>query len=201
MTGFDGRVRRRRTIAERRDERAQIVDGEKVVEAAARFLETRSRSTTEVRRRLVSAGYRPELVEAAITRLVDLEILDDAAFARAWIESRDRARPRGEHALRRELSLKGVDRATIEAALVDRRATQEADRTGEPGDADAAAADPDEIAAERVIERHARALDREPDPRRRRQKAYALLARNGFSPDVAAEVSRRAVRADSETDD
>src|SRR4051812_23716711 len=47
---------RRRTVAERREERAQIFDGEKVVEAAARFLEIRSRSTTEVRRRLVSAG-------------------------------------------------------------------------------------------------------------------------------------------------
>ena len=36
--------------------------------------------------------------------------LDDAAFARTWVESRDRARPRGESALRRELTLKGMAR-------------------------------------------------------------------------------------------
>jgi len=37
-------------------------------------------------------------------------------------------------------------------------------------------------------------LGRETDPRKRRQKAYALLARNGFSPDViSAALSREAV--------
>ena len=39
-----------------------------------------------------------------VDRLVELGYLDDAAFARAWVESRDRARPRGAVALRRELS-------------------------------------------------------------------------------------------------
>ena len=34
-------------------------------------------------------------------------MLDDEAFARAWVESRDRARPRGERALRAELRQKG----------------------------------------------------------------------------------------------
>ena len=39
-------------------------------------------------------------------------MLDDETFARAWVESRDRARPRGERAIRDELRLKGIDRAT-----------------------------------------------------------------------------------------
>ncbi|MET1231345.1 MAG: hypothetical protein ABWY52_00680, partial [Candidatus Limnocylindrales bacterium] len=54
---------------------------------------------------------------------------------------------------------------------------------GTPGD------HADEIAARRLLARRAAALAREPDPRRRRQKAYALLARNGFSPDVCARVA------------
>ena len=41
-------------------------------------------------------------------------MLDDEAFARAWVESRDRARPRGERAIREELRLKGVDRTVID---------------------------------------------------------------------------------------
>ena len=42
-----------------------------------------------------------------------------------------------------------------------------------------------------------RRILREADPRRRRQRAYALLARSGFSPDVCSAVSRRVL--DGET--
>ena len=86
--------RPRETFAERQARRAEIDDPQVVLEAAARFLEVRSRSVVEVRRRLGRAGYRAELVEGAIIRLTELGMLDDEAFGRAWIESRDRARPR-----------------------------------------------------------------------------------------------------------
>ena len=69
-----------------------------------------------MRRRLTSAGYRSELVEGAIDRLIELGMLDDDVFARSWVESRDRARPRGEHALRDELRLKGIDSERAYAA-------------------------------------------------------------------------------------
>ena len=49
---------------------------------------------------------------------------------------------------------------------------------------------PDDAAAERLLRKKLPAILREPDPRRRRQRAYALLARSGFSPDVCASVSR-----------
>src|SRR3989337_959520 len=52
-----------------------------------------------------------------MARLGDLGLLDDEAFALAWIESRDRAHPRGEHALMLELRQKGLDATTIAAAL------------------------------------------------------------------------------------
>ena len=116
---MSGRPRRRETPAEGRERRAAVDDPSVVLEAAARFLEARSRSVAEVRRRLGRAGYRPELVEGAIVRLTQIGILDDTAFGRAWLESRDRARPRGEIALRRELALKGIDRP-----IVDRKSTR-----------------------------------------------------------------------------
>ncbi|HEU4573028.1 MAG TPA: RecX family transcriptional regulator, partial [Candidatus Limnocylindrales bacterium] len=96
-----GRPARRVSPAERREQRAAVDDPAVVLEAAARFLEARSRSVAEVRRRLTRAGYRADLIEGAIERLGDLGMLDDEAFGRAWVESRDRARPRGEIALRR----------------------------------------------------------------------------------------------------
>ena len=186
MAGPTGR-RRRETFAERRERRAGIDDPGVVCDAALRFLETRARSVREVRRRRTDAGYRSELVEAALDRLLVLGILDDGAFARAWVESRDRARPRGAAALRRELRLKGIEAALIDEVL--------AEREGE-GDVGRDAPSPDATAAERLLARHARALERVTDPRKRRQRAYALLVRNGFDPDTAAAALRAFLAGD-----
>ena len=179
--------RRRESFAEGRERRADIDDPAVVLEAAARFLEARARSVGEVRRRLTSAGYRADLVDGAIDRMTELGMLDDATFARAWIESRDRARPRGERALSEELRVRGVDRSVIVAALDERRsATSDDDEETTPS--------ADEAAAERLLARHARALDRVADPRARRQRAYALLARNGFDPATCGSASAALMR-------
>jgi regulatory protein len=173
-----------------RERKAAVDDPAVVFEAAARLLEVRSRSVHEVRHRLTRAGYRPELVEGAIERMVELGILDDEAFARAWVESRDRARPRGERAIRSELTLKGVDRASVDLVLEERReaVAVAAEAGGETGSGSA-----DRIAAERLLARQARALERVADPRHRRQRAYALLARNGFDPETCREVAATVV--------
>lgn len=172
--------RPRESFAERRERRAAIDDPAVVLEAAARFLEARSRSVAEVRRRLARAGYDAQLVEGAIVRLGELGMLDDEAFGRAWVESRDRARPRGEIALRRELALKGVDRTIVNDLLDERRAAAAPDDDGRG---------PDLVAAERLLARNERALARVADPRQRRQRAYALLARNGFDPETCRAAS------------
>lgn len=187
--------RRRESFAERRERRAAIDDPAVVLEAAARFLEARARSVAEVRRRLTTAGYRAELIDGAIVRLTELGMLDDATFARAWVESRDRARPRGERALANELRVRGVDRSVIVETLEDRRTTA-TDRQEDGADAAPSA---DEAAAERLLARHAHALERVADPRARRQRAYALLARNGFDPATCAALSARL--ADTGSDD
>jgi regulatory protein len=176
--------RRRETHAERRERRGAVDDPAVVLEAATRFLEARSRSVAEVRRRLTGAGYRAALVEQAIARLGDLGVLDDESFARAWVESRDRARPRGERALRDELRLKGIDRSLIDLVLAERR-----ELASDMPDTDRAALPPDRVAAERLLERHSRVLDRIDDPRKRRERAYALLARSGFDPETCREVA------------
>lgn len=183
------RSSKRESYAERRERRAAVDDPAVVLDAAARFLEARSRSVTEVRRRLTTAGYRSDLIDGAITRLSELGMLDDEAFARLWVESRDRARPRGERALRDELRLKGIDRSIVDLVLDERRAT----------DVDAAMA-PDRTAAERLLEKNARTLRRIADPRQRRQRAYALLARNGFDPETCREVASTVATMDDELD-
>lgn len=177
--------RRGRSPAERRQQRAAVDDVGEVLDVAARFLEPRPRAIAEVRRRLSTAGYRPELVEAALERLLALGYLDDAAFARNWVESRDRARPRGEPALRRELALKGIEPGLIEATLAERRERAAVDG-GEVDDA----------AAERLLRRQARTLARIADPRARRNRAYQVLARHGFDSETASRVAARVLDPD-----
>jgi len=167
--------RRQKSLEARKAEHAEITDPSLVLAAALRYLEARPRSTSEVRRRLLIRGYRADLVDGCLERLLDLGVLDDEAFARTWVESRDRARPRGERALRSELRGKGIDRQVVDEILETRSTEQPA---------------ADAEAARRVLERHARALDRIADPRERRNRAYALLARNGFDPETAANAAR-----------
>jgi regulatory protein len=196
--GSGSRARARKpTYAERRERRAAVEDVAEVMDAAARFLETRPRSEAEVRRKLITMGYPATLVDDVLVRLTMLRYLDDEAFARAWVESRDRASPRGEHALRRELQQKGVDRSLVDGILADRR--DAAHEEAAEGDDEPVGAD--EAAAERLLTKKLAALLREPDHRRRHQRAYALLARSGFGPDVCTGVTRRVLDRDPGTMD
>ena len=142
----------------------------------------------------LAAGYRPELVEGAIVKLIEFGVLDDEAFARAWVESRDRARPRGERAIREELRLKGIDRDVADLVLAERRAAAVA------AEADGSTPTADRVAAERLLGKHRRALERVADPRQRRQRAYALLARNGFDPETCREVAATVATSEEPTE-
>ncbi len=185
-----GRVDRVAVRKARLERHAAETDPEIVLNAAARFLEARQRSVHEVRRHLSEARYPEPLIERAIERLLELHWLDDETFARSWVESRDRAHPRGHQALRRELALKGIDRETIQLVIGERDegaagelvAAQDHDGAADEGSAD-------ERAAIRLLEKKGASLARVEDPRVRRQRAYALLARNGFDADVCREVS------------
>lgn len=89
------------------------------MERAARLLAATSRSHAELRSRLLGAGYPAEVVERVLTRLTELCLIDDLAFARNWIERRARAKGLSAVALRAELEGKGIDRETAETALAE----------------------------------------------------------------------------------
>src|SRR5688572_4170327 len=137
------RPRKRSTpesVKARREARGELTEVGPVVEAAAAFLAVRPRSIDETRRRLQQLGYPQPLIGEVIERFAEVGYLDDETFARTWVESRDRARPRGENALRRELALKGVGREVVDEILSERLA-------------EAREAGPDLIAATALIER------------------------------------------------
>ncbi len=185
---------RRRRRQERLERRAAVTDPDTVMAAAAALLAIRSRTASELRGRLVSMGYAGDLIDHVIERLVALSYLDDAAFAQAWVAGRDRSRPRGAVALRRELLRKGLDRELVDATIATRDqpaivATDAQDQV-DHGTRGVGRGSADHAAAARLLERRHRALMREPDLRKRRQRAYALLARNGFDPGVCMDTVR-----------
>jgi regulatory protein len=92
---------------------------DKAYRAALRLVQARPRSTAELRERLRRKQFAPDVIEQTLERLRRIELLDDRAFARFWIENRNTCRPRGKQALRSELHRKGIDRAVIDTALDD----------------------------------------------------------------------------------
>jgi len=99
--------------------------------AALAFLGYRPRSEKEVRDRLRQKGYGAEAIDQAVARIAGWGYLNDASFARLWIEGRGGSR--GRRLLEQELRHKGVERETArevldEAALDERAAALEAGR-------------------------------------------------------------------------
>ena len=93
---------------------------------AFNYLSYRSRSVAEMERYLRGKGHAPETVTSVISRLTDLHYLDDTTFALAWVENRQRAKPRGPHLLRSELIQKGIDKEAANQAIADASGDEEA---------------------------------------------------------------------------
>lgn len=77
-------------------------------ERSVRFLSYRPRSRTEVERYLRGKAIKADVIGDVLTRLERAGYIDDEAFARFWLENRERFKPRGQRALRYELRQKGV---------------------------------------------------------------------------------------------
>ncbi|MDO8488484.1 MAG: regulatory protein RecX [bacterium] len=75
--------------------------------AALRFLSFRARSEQEMRLKLAQR-YTSVEVDQTVARLKQLDLINDGDFARQYIESRSRSRPRSRKLLELELRRKGV---------------------------------------------------------------------------------------------
>ncbi|MGW5945406.1 regulatory protein RecX [Streptomyces celluloflavus] len=120
-----------------------------------------------------------EAAEEVLSRFEDVGLIDDAAFADAWVESRHRGRGLARRALARELRTKGVDSGLIEVAV---------------GRLDA---DQEESTARELVDRKlrtTRGLDRE----KRLRRLAGMLARKGYPEGLALRVVRRALEEEGE---
>jgi regulatory protein len=90
---------------------------EEAYNSALNYLSYRPRSRAEVVTHLRRQGVPENRIESAAERLERAGLLGDEAFARYWVENRERFRPRGQAALRYELRCKGVSDDVINQAL------------------------------------------------------------------------------------
>ncbi len=98
------------------------VDHKTVAKAVAyglRSTQNRPQTVAEITTKLQGRFEDADVVAAAVQQLVDVGALDDAAFARMWVEDRGRRRGYGVARLRQELSRRQVPEHVAEAALAD----------------------------------------------------------------------------------
>jgi len=104
--------------------------------AALDFLALRPRSKAEVRQRLKRRypDAPAETFTRVLDRLSELKYLNDADFAKYWIENRAAFAPRGRQLLKQELMQKGVSREIIETALENYLETASLEQDEEEGE-------------------------------------------------------------------
>src|SRR5271168_5446837 len=82
-----------------------------------RLLTIAPRTRAQLAQALHRRGVPDEAAETVLSRFADVGLIDDAAFARAWVESRHYSRGLSGRALSAELRRRGVAADEIRAAI------------------------------------------------------------------------------------
>ncbi|MET9764962.1 recombination regulator RecX [Streptomyces sp. NPDC006372] len=142
--------------------------------------------TPRTRKQLADALRKRQIpddaAEEVLSRFEELGLINDSAFADAWVESRHHGRGLARRALAQELRTKGVDSTLIDAAVSQLDSEQE-----------------EETARELVDRklRSTRGLDRD----KRLRRLAGMLARKGYPEGMALRVVRRALEEEGEDPD
>jgi len=130
-----------------------------------------ARSRKELSDKLASRNVPAEIATALLDRFEEVGLVDDEAFARSWIASRQPGKGLARRALAQELRRKGIDDEVARDAL------DEVD----PAD--------EEAAARALVRKKLRTLSRVDDTTATR-RLVGLLARKGYSSGLAFAVVR-----------
>ena len=131
---------------------------------------TRAQLAGAMRRKAVP----DEVAERVLDRFTEVGLIDDAAFAQAWVQSRHHGRGLARRTLAAELRQRGVADDTLKEAVFTLDSDQEA------------------ATARELVDRRlpgTRTLDRD----RRMRRLVGMLARKGYSPGLAYRVVKEAL--------
>ncbi|MFE1326031.1 recombination regulator RecX [Streptomyces sp. NPDC058741] len=139
--------------------------------------------TPRTRKQLADALRKRQIpddaAEEVLSRFEEVGLIDDGAFADAWVESRHHGRGLARRALARELRTKGVDATLIDEAVSQLDSEQEE-------------ATARELVARKL--RSTRGLDRD----KRLRRLAGMLARKGYPEGMALRVVRQALEEEGE---
>ncbi|MDI6893230.1 MAG: regulatory protein RecX [Bacillota bacterium] len=175
-------------------------------EYALRLLE-RPRTEYQVRMALARRGFDGAVQDEVVGRLRGLGLLDDVAYARAYIEETLVRRPMGRRALAVALARRGVSREHVRLALAQVEESMRMDvgadagPAGREGEPDAGAAGPEgepgdleEVAARRAGQAWLRRNRHRPDACR----LQGYLMRRGFGRELAVRTVRELLGEESD---
>jgi regulatory protein len=136
-----------------------------------RLLTAAPRTRAELAAALSRRGVPGDAAEAVLGRFTDVGLIDDAAFARAWVESRHYSRGLSRRSLSAELRQHGVEAEEIREAV--------------------STLDPDqEVATARRLVEQKMAGTRGQPPEVRIRRAAGTLARKGYPPGLVFRLIR-----------
>ncbi|KPM57170.1 recombinase RecX [Frankia sp. R43] len=139
-------------------------------------LAARPRSRAELAAVLSRRGVEEEIAGLVLDRLAEVGLVDDEAFAAAFVSSARAGRGLGRRALAVELRRRGVQPEVSEEALA------------------AVGTEDEEVTARSLVARRLRAMEGLPAPVQARRLA-ALLTRKGYPLDLVRRVVEEAVEA------
>ena len=137
-----------------------------------RRLTAAPRTREELRTDLLKRGIPEQTADRVLDRFAEVGLIDDAAYARMWVESRQRSRGTAGSVLRRELRAKGIDDADAQEALAAIDPAAERER------------------AVRLVEAKLASTARL-EPAVRQRRLASMLQRRGYSSGMAYSVVRQ----------
>jgi regulatory protein len=136
-----------------------------------------ARTRSELAGKLAKKGVPDALATRLLDRFEEVGLVDDQAFARSWVQSRQPGKGLARRALAQELRRKGVDDDVAQVALDE--------------------VDPDdEVEAARALVRAKLRSLRSLDHDKATRRLVGMLARKGHSPSVCYRVVREELQAD-----
>jgi len=146
-----------------------------------RLLTSQPRTRAELSAALARRGVPSEAAGRVLGRFAEVGLIDDQAFADAWVESRHAGRGLGRRTLSAELRRRGIDDRTVADAM--------------------AGLDPEtELQTARALVRRRLPSTARLEPAGRVRRLVGLLARKGYPPAVALRAVQEELAAVGDDD-
>lgn len=139
-------------------------------------------TSAEAKQKLADRDHDKATVEAAVAEAVRQGILDDAAFADAWVADRGVKRGYGRARLERELRRRKVPDHLIDTAL------DQLDQVDQRG------------AATELARKRAQSMPADLEPAKVANRLVGMLLRRGYDSELAHDVARKVTALDRDWD-